>query len=196
MPRRLPEAACSSTGTWRAKASLGDRLKHHPRNAVADLNGRWSSTSPLSGELGCFVYFNDGKGHFGSAFSSGNRRAERVGNEERMPYSMYPRMSWRWHPISSGYVDALRNNYNDGTAGTSTRMRSRWEEQFMEWPSGDLDGDGGSTYRRQSDAPSLFPFNRGRSKRLGIWIFLASMFASFHLQSIGTVGVACKFYAR
>src|SRR5580704_9366960 len=79
----------------------GDRRNHRLAMAVADFNGDGHLDIAACHEnLGCFVYFNDGKGYFGEGIPFDKPAA--------VPYSMIAADLNRdgWPEIMVGYVDA------------------------------------------------------------------------------------------
>jgi hypothetical protein len=110
--------------------------------AVADLNGDGHADIAACPEgLGCFVYFNDGKGNFGSGIQFQKPRA--------LPYSMTSAdLNGDGHPdLIVGYVNPPGIiYYNDGT-GKKFRRTSfwRWTWCDTEWPQATLTATGGST---------------------------------------------------
>ena len=109
--------------------------------AVADLNGDgFADIAACPAYLGCFVYFNDGRGNFGPGvlFQKPDPVELAGKEEEHMPYSMVATdLNGDGRPdLIVGYVDAPGVvYYNDGKAKRSPRGRlAMGKEQFMEWP--------------------------------------------------------------
>jgi hypothetical protein len=136
---------------------------------VADLNGDGHPDIAACPErLGCFVYFNDGKGNFGSGIQFQKPDAlELAGkDEERMPYSMTSAdLNGDGRPdLIVGYVNAPGViYYNDGTGRNfDAHPFGDGKGAIYGMASGDLDGDGRlDLVAARSDAPSFILFNRG-----------------------------------
>jgi hypothetical protein len=137
--------------------------------AVADLNGDGHPDIAACPEkLGCFVYFNDGKGNFGSGiqFQKPDTLELAGKGEERMPYSMISAdFNGDGHPdLIVGYVDAPGVvYYNDGTGRNfDAHPFGDGKGTIYGMASGDLDGNGRlDLVAARSDAPSFILFNRG-----------------------------------
>jgi hypothetical protein len=135
--------------------------------AVADLNGDGHpDVAACPEKLGCFVYFNDGKGNFGSGIQFQKPGAlELAGkDEEHMPYSMISAdLNGDGHPdLIVGYVDAPGViYYNDGTGRNfEAHPFGDGKGAIYGMASGDLDGDGRlDLVAARSDAPSFILFN-------------------------------------
>ncbi len=126
--------------------------------AVADFDGDGNlDIAACPEKLGCFVYLNDGKGHFGSGI--------RFQTPEALPYSMIAADLNRDHrpEILVGYVDAPGVIYfNDGT-GKKYQPASFGDGKgaIYGMAAGDLDGDGWpDIVVARSGAPSFVMFNR------------------------------------
>ena len=138
--------------------------------AVADLNGDgYPDIAACPAYLGCFVYFNDGKGNFapGIQFQKPDP-VELAGNEEQhMPYSMAAAdlNGDGRTDLVVGYVDAPGVvYYNDGTGKTFTaRPFGDGKGTIYGMATGDLDGDGQpDIVAARSDAPSFVLFINSR----------------------------------
>jgi hypothetical protein len=127
--------------------------------AVGDLNGDGHPDIAACPEgLGCFVYFNDGKGNFGSGIQFQKPQA--------LPYSMTSAdLNGDGHPdLIVGYVDAPGViYYNDGTGKKfDAHTFGDGRGAIYGMAAGDLDGDGRlDLVAARSDAPSFILFNRG-----------------------------------
>ena len=127
--------------------------------AVADLDGDGHPDIAACPEgLGCFVYFNDGKGNFGSGIQFQKPQA--------LPYSMTSAdLNGDGHPdLIVGYVNAPGViYYNDGTGKKfDARTFGDGVGAIYGMAAGDLDGDGRlDLVAARSDAPSFILFNRG-----------------------------------
>jgi FG-GAP-like repeat len=137
--------------------------------AVTDLNGDGhADIAACPKRLGCFVYFNDGKGNFGAGMQFQKADALEVAgkNEERMPYSMIAAdLNGDARPdLIVGYVDGPGVvYYNDGTGRKfDAHPFGDGKGAIYGMASGDLDGDGRlDLVAARSDAPSFILFNRG-----------------------------------
>jgi hypothetical protein len=112
-------------------------------------------------ELGCFVYLNDGKGHFGSGIQ--------IQAPKAVPYSMIAADLNRDHrsEIIVGYVNAPGVVYfNDGTGKKYQPVPfGDGKGAIYGMAAGDLDGDGWpDVVVARSDAPSFVMFNRSPKK--------------------------------
>ena len=127
--------------------------------AVADLDGDGHPDLAACPEgLGCFVYFNDGKGNFRSGIQFQKPQA--------LPYSMTSAdLNGDGHPdLIVGYVNAPGViYYNDGTGKNfDARPFGDGAGAIYGMAAGDLDGDGRlDLVAARSDASSFILFNRG-----------------------------------
>jgi hypothetical protein len=127
--------------------------------AVADLNGDGHLDIAACPErLGCFVYFNDGNGNFGSGVQ--------FQKPDALPYSMMSAdLNGDGHPdLVVGYVNAPGViYYNDGTGRNfDAHPFGDGKGTIYGMASGDLDGDGRfDLVAARSNAPSFILFNRG-----------------------------------
>jgi hypothetical protein len=136
--------------------------------AVVDLNGDgYPDIAACPAKLGCFVYFNDGKGNFGPGVQFQKPAAvELAGNgEEGMPYSMLAvDLNGDGHPdLIVGYTDAPGViYYNDGRGRHfDAHPFGDGKGTIYGMASADLDGDGRlDIVAARSDAPSFILFNR------------------------------------
>ena len=125
-------------------------------------------TSPLARRnFGCFVYFNDGKGHFGPGiqFQKPEAPAPAGKDEEHMPYSMIAAdLNGDGHPdLIVGYVDAPGViYYNDGTGKHfGAHPFGDGKGAIYGMASADLDGDGRlDLVAARIDAPSFILFSQ------------------------------------
>ncbi|HEY4837812.1 MAG TPA: VCBS repeat-containing protein [Candidatus Acidoferrales bacterium] len=130
--------------------------------AVADFNGDGHlDIAACHEKLGCFVYLNDGHGHFGAGIKFQEPAA--------LPYSMIAAdLNRDGRPeIIVGYVEAPGTIYfNDGT-GTKFQPVPFGDGKgaIYGMAAGDLDGDGWpDVVAARSDAPSFVMFNRPPKK--------------------------------
>ena len=138
--------------------------------AVVDLNGDgYPDIAACPAKLGCFVYFNDGKGNFGPGVQFQKPDAmELAGNgEEGMPYSMLAAdLNGDGHPdLIVGYTDEPGVIYcNDGTGRHfAAHPFGDGKGTIYGMASADLDGDGRlDIVAARSDAPSFILFNQAQ----------------------------------
>jgi hypothetical protein len=127
--------------------------------AVADLNGDGHlDIAACPEKLGCFVYFNDGKGNFGPGVQ--------FQKPDALPYSMTSAdLNGDGHPdLIVGYVDAPGIiYYNDGSGKKfDAHPFGDGKGAIYGMATGDLDGDGRlDLVAARSDAPSFILFSRG-----------------------------------
>jgi len=127
--------------------------------AVADLDGDGHpDIAACPEDLGCFVYFNDGKGNFGPGVEFQKQQA--------LPYSMTSAdLNGDGHAdLIVGYVNGPGVIYfNDGTGKKfDARPFGDGRGAIYGMAAGDLDGDGRlDLVAARSDAPSFVLFNRG-----------------------------------
>lgn len=137
--------------------------------AVADLNGDgYPDIAACPQKLGCFVYFNDGKGNFapGVQFQKPDPRELAGKDEEYMPYSMISAdLNGDGRPdLVVGYVDAPGVIYYNDGGGKKFHAQPFGDGKgaIYGMAIGDLDGDGRlDLVAARSDAPSFILFNRG-----------------------------------